>query len=224
MNVSKGTPRVEIESTQSGVADEQRLPRRGLLAAGIGGAAVSLLPFLSGRASASASTTTVPPTTAPPRRPSEDDTALLAQMLQIELTAQGLYVEAIGGVDGWTDDEATVMTTLRQAHLAYANSYSGLLGKSAPSTRAEELFNQWKSDFRGSTADVLKKAAELESSLVASHLDMLGKLQGTNGAALAASIAVAEARHSTVLLDLAGVTDEGDLLVDNESDSLLGNG
>lgn len=224
MNVSKGTPRVEIESTQSGVADEQRLPRRGLLAAGIGGAAVSLLPFLSGRAGASASTTTAASTTAPPRRPSEDDTALLAQMLQIELTAEGLYLEAINGVAGWTEEQATVMFTLRQAHLAYANSLSGLLGKSAPSTRSEEIFSEWKSQFRGSTEDVLTKASELESSLVASHLDLLAKLQGTNGAALIASIVVAEARHSTALLDLAGVTDEGELLVDTEADSLLGNG
>ncbi|MFM2077044.1 MAG: hypothetical protein RJA49_934, partial [Actinomycetota bacterium] len=86
MNVSKGTPRVEIESTQSGVEVAQRLPRRGLLAAGIGGVAVSLLPFLSGRASATtpptdASTTT----TAPPKRPTDDDTALLGFALQAEL-------------------------------------------------------------------------------------------------------------------------------------------
>ena len=231
MNVSKGTPRVEIESTQSGVEAEQRLPRRGLLtagiAAGVGSAAASLLPFLSGRASAATSSTTgesSTTTTVPPRRPTEDDTALLAAALEIELTAQGLYVRAIESVDGWTDEQATVMTTLRQAHLAYGNSLSGLLGKSAPSTRDEALFNQWKADFTGGTDDVLKKASELESSLVASYLDVLAKLQGLNGAALVASILTAEARHSTVLLDLAGVTDEGELLVDNEATSLLANG
>ena len=172
------------------------------------------------RARRDASTTS----TVPPRRPTEDDTTLLAAALEIELTAQGLYVRAIQTVNGWTEAEATVMTTLRQAHLAYGNSLSGLLGKSAPSTRDEALFNQWKSDFSGGTADVLKKAAELESSLVASYLDVLAKLQGLNGASLVASIITAEARHSTVLRDLAGVTDEAELLVDNEEASLLGNG
>jgi hypothetical protein len=230
MNVSKGTPRVEIESTQPGVEADQRLPRRGLLAAGIAtgvGAAASLLPFLGGRASAATSTTTgdsSAPTTAPPRRPTEDDTALLAAALKIELTAQGLYVRAVQSVSGWTEAQANVMTTLRQAHLAYGNSLSGLLGKSAPSTRDEVLFNQWKADFTGGTDDVLKKAADLESSLVASYLDVLAKLQGLNGASLVASIVIAEARHVTVLRDLAGVTDEGELLVDNEEPSLLGNG
>ncbi|MEN9643874.1 MAG: hypothetical protein RL238_543 [Actinomycetota bacterium] len=226
MNVSKGTPRVEIESTQSGVEAEQRLPRRGLLAAGIGGAAVSLLPFFSGRASA-----TTPPatdesttTTAPPRRPTADDTALLAAAMQTELTVEGLYRQAIGGVSGWTEQQAAVMTTLRQAHLAYANSLSGLLGKSAPSTRSEELFDEWKSSFSGSTEDVLLTASDLESALVATHLDLLASLQGTNGAALIASIQVAESRHVTALRNLAGVTDEAELLVDEEAESLLGAG
>ena len=276
MNVSKGTPRVEIESTQSGVEAEQRLPRRGLLAAGIGGAAVSLLPFFSGRASA-----TTPPatdesttTTAPPRQPTADDTSLLAAALQIELTVEGLYRQAIGGVagwteqqanlmttlrqahlayanslsgllgaalqieltveglyrqaiagvSGWTEQQAAVMTTLRQAHLAYANSLSGLLGKSAPSTRSEELFDEWKSEFSGSTDDVLLKASDLESALVATHLDLLASLQGTNGAALIASIQVAEARHATALRHLAGVDEEAELLVDEQAESLLGAG
>ena len=226
MNVSKGTPRVEIESTQSGVEAEQRLPRRGLLAAGIGGAAVSLLPFFSGRASA-----TTPPatdgrttTTAPPRQPTADDATLLGAALQIELTVEGLYRQAIAGVSGWSEQQAAVMTTLRQAHLAYANSLSGLLGKSAPSTRSEELFDEWKSAFTGSTDDVLLTASDLESTLVATHLDVLAKLQGTNGAALVASIQVAESRHVTALRHLAGVTDEAELLVDEEAESLLGAG
>ncbi len=220
---------MENESTQSGVEAEQRLPRRGLLtagiAAGVGSAAASLLPFLSGRAGAATPfVVAAGSTTVPPKRPTDDDTTLLAAALEIELTAQGLYVRAIQTVEGWTAEQATVMTTLRQAHLAYGNSLSGLLGKSAPSTRDEALFNQWKADFSGSTDDVLKKASELESSLVASYLDVLAKLQGLNGASLVASIITAEARHSTVLLDLAGVTDEGELLVDNEATSLLANG
>ena len=122
------------------------------------GAAVSLLPFLGGRASASSTTgdrsTT---TTVPPKRPTDDDVALLAAALEIELTAQGLYSRAISSVDGWTDAQATVMTTLRQAHLAFGNSLSGLLGKSAPSTRDEALFNAVEGRLPGSTDDVLEE-------------------------------------------------------------------
>lgn len=226
MNVSKGSPRVEIESTQSGVEAGQRLPRRGLLAAGIGGAAVSLLPFLTGRASASATSTTeaATTTTLPPKRPTDDDTSLIAVAQQAELAAVDLYSDAINGVKGWTDAQATVMTTIRQAHLAYANSVAGLIGKAAPQSASEDLYRSLKNDFIGSAEDVLQAAATLESALVATHLEILGKLQGTNGAALVASIVTAEARHGTVLLDLAGVTDDGELLVENEQDSLLANG
>ncbi len=216
---------MEIESTQSGVEAAQRLPRRGILAAGIGGVAVSLLPFLSGRASA-----TTPPTdaatttTAPPKRPTVDDTALLALALEAELTAEGLYALAISSVKGWSAEQATVMTTLRQSHLAFGNALSGLLGSSAPATESAAIFEQLKSSFSGGTDDVLKAAADLESALVATHLDLLAKLQGVNGAALVASIQISEARHVTVLRTLAGVTDEAELLVDTEADSLQGAG
>jgi hypothetical protein len=219
---------VEIEVTQPGVEGEQRrLARRGVLAAGIGGAALSLLPFLSGRASASATTDSTPDsttTTAPPRRPSDDDITLLAFAQQLELTVFGLYDIAITGVDGWSPAQLALITEMREAHLAFGNSLSGLLGKSAPGTRSQELFDQWKSKFSGSTDDVLKAAAELESAVVATYLEMLGKLQGLNGASLVASIVIAEARHSTALDDLAGVSDVAELLVESEADSLLGNG
>lgn len=216
---------MEIEVTQSGVEAERRLPRRGILAAGIGGAALSLLPFLSGRASASATTDSTPEstTTAPPQQPTTDDVTLLAVAQQLELTVAGLYEAAITGVAGWSDVQANIMIEMRESHLAYSNSLSGLIGKSASSTRSEELFDEWKSQFAGSTDDVLKAAAQLESAAVATYLDVLAKLQGLNGAAVVASIMVSEARHCTALLDLAGSSDLSELLVDTEADSLLGN-
>jgi hypothetical protein len=45
-----------------------------------------------------------------------------------------------------------------------------------------------------------------------------------NGATQIAAIVSAEARHVTVLRDLAGATTLSDLLVDTEAASLLGNG
>ena len=55
---------------------------------------------------------------------------------------------------------------------------------------------------------------------VATHTDILGKLQGTDGAALIASILIVEARHGTVIASLNGSTDLDDLLVNTEADAL----
>jgi len=200
---------VEIEETQ-------RVARRGILAAGIGGAAISLLPFLTGRASAATESSA-------PKRPTSDDVSLLAVAQQLELTATALYGQAIADVKGWTDEQAAVMMAMREAHLAFANSLSAILGKAAPGTPLEELLTSLGSSFAGDANDVIKAAADLESAAVATHTDVLGKLVGLDGAALVASIQVAEARHTTVLRSLAGSSDLAELLVDTEAASLLGN-
>lgn len=214
---------MDNEVTQSGVEAEQRFPRRGILAAGIGGAALSLLPFLSGQASASATATTTT-TTTPPRRPTDGDVSLLGRAQSIELTALALYDKAIAKVKDWSPAQATVVKTLRESHNAYANSISGLLGRRAPNKVDDTIVRQLTADFTASANDVLLAAASFESGIVATHIDVIAKLQGINAAALLASIEIAEARHVTALRHLAGVTDESALLVDTEVDSLLGNG
>jgi hypothetical protein len=67
---------------------------------------------------------------------------------------------------------------------------------------------------------VLNAAYAFESTAVATHTDVLGKLQGTDGASLIASIIIVEARHGTVLAYLNGSTDLDQLLVDTEADAL----
>ena len=67
---------------------------------------------------------------------------------------------------------------------------------------------------------MLDAASALESTAVATHTDILGKLHGTDGAALIASILIVEARHGTVLASLNGSTDLDDLLVNTEADAL----
>lgn len=189
-----------------------RLGRRTLLGAGIGGAALSLLPFLGGRVSASADSTT----TAPPQRPTDSDVALLAAAQQVELTAQELYSQALT-LAGWSAEEQTVMVEIHAAHAAYAQSLSGMLGNDAPGAPLADLKRELLPGFTGSTSDALGSAAELESALVATHLDLIGRLQGTRGAALIASIQIAEAQHCTALAHLAGATDTATLLVDTEA-------
>ena len=65
---------MDNQETHPGVDTEHHgARRRALLGAGLGGAALSLLPFLSGRAAAASDSTVATTTTAPPLRPTDAD-------------------------------------------------------------------------------------------------------------------------------------------------------
>lgn len=213
---------MDIEVTEIGEnAAPQRVGRRALLGAGVGGAALSLLPLLSGRASAApAEGENATTTTAPPKRPSSADVALLAFAQQLELTARDLYDKALAAT-GWSADELTVITTFRESHEAYAQSLSGLLGAEAPGAASPELLRTLGSGWAGSPSNFLEAAYHLESGAVATYADVIAQLQGTDALSLVASIQIAEARHGTVLAAMDGLTDLADLLVEHEEDSLL---
>lgn len=220
---------MDMNSSESG-ASGSRLGRRALFGAGIGGAAASLLPLLTGKSAATTgdSTTTTPgttpasttpaapTTTAPPRRPTDEDIALLSSAQLIELTARELYDDAIDA-GGWSDVESSVVTTIREAHEAAAQSLAGMLGGDAPGEMSPELYASLSSGFRGSVSGRLEAAYNLESALVATHNELLAQLIGTDGATLIAAVQSAEARHGTVLADLNGQTDLSTLLVQNEA-------
>ena len=198
--------------------------RRRLLGVGLGGAAVSLLPFLVGRASAttpnsgptdSSATTT---TSTPPKRPSDDDVTLLGFGQSVELAARNLYDVALGS-DDFDDVTRAVMATIRESHDAYAAAISGTLGREAPQ-EVNPIFADLQSTFTGDVKGVLDAAYSLESTAVATHLDILGQLQGTDGASLIAAILIVEARHGAVLAYLNGATDLDALLVNEEADAL----
>jgi hypothetical protein len=201
--------------------DDKAFIRRRLLGIGLGGAAVSLLPFLSGRASATTppTTTGATTTTAPPKRPTEDDVSLLGFAQTVELAARQLYDVALGTNGLFDDVQRAVIATIRESHDAYAASLSGMLGRLAPQ-KANPIVDDLKASFGGKLADMLDAASALESTAVATHTDILGKLQGTDGAALIASILIVEASHGTVLASLNGSTDLDDLLVNTEADAL----
>jgi hypothetical protein len=213
---------VDIDVTEPAPADSAL--RRRLLGIGLGGAAVSLLPFLMGRASATTTTgstsdtTPATTTTAPPKRPSTDDVTLLGFAQSVELAARDLYDVALG-TSGFEADQRAVIATIRESHDAYAASLSAILGRLAPQT-PNTVVDSLSSSFAGAASTVLDAAYSLESTAVATHTDILGKLQGTDGATLIASILIVEARHGTVLAYLNGKTELDDLLVNNEADAL----
>jgi len=213
---------VPIDVTEPAAADSAL--RRRLLGIGLGGAAVSLLPFLVGRANATtpttgpSDTTATTTTTAPPKQPTDDDVSLLGFSQSVEVAARNLYDVELG-TDDFDDNTRAVLATIRESHDAYAASLSAILGRHAPQT-VNPVFDTLQSDFDGDKKSVLDAAYALESTAVATHTDVLGKLQATDGASLIASILIVEARHGTVLAYMNGSTDLDELLVDNEADAL----
>jgi hypothetical protein len=224
---------VDIDQPDTLSADDVPAPapgaRRRLLGAGLLGLAASVAPSLAGRASASGprpgaddTTTTAagsttsagPTTTLPPKRPTATDTALLAFAQQVELAAVALYEVAIAGTA--LGDSKPYFQALRESHRAYAQSLSAQLGKTAPGAPLTDVVTKLTPAFSAATlAEVAKAAYDLEATAVATHEELIGTLQGTNGAALVASVLVAEARHLTVLADIGGATDLDTLLLSN---------
>jgi Ferritin-like domain len=222
-------PLVDIDLPDSHSADDaapELGSRRRVLGAGFVGLAAALLPQVAGRAGASAprpgdepttssgaaSTTAGPTTTAAPKRPSDADIALLAFAQQVELAAAKLYGTALAGTA--LGDNAALFTTLKQAHGAYAQSLSGLIGKPAPGVPLDAVLTTFNDGFSNANGTAVAQAAyALEATAIATHEALVGKLAGLDGSTLIASILIAEARHCTVLADLAGSTDLDTLLL-----------
>jgi Ferritin-like domain len=200
---SKGRPRVDNPS------------RRRVLVAGLTGTALSLV---GGRA---ASAGTTPPSeepqpTEPPAQPTAEDLELLGFAQSFELTARDLYAAAL---EGGADDP--MIGLMRDQHQAYADILSGVLGTKAPGTRDDGLYDELERSF--AVADVVAVAEagfDLESTAVATHTELLGQLQGIDGAKAGASILVVEARSGTVLADLAGNGTDLDALFVNDAEPL----
>jgi hypothetical protein len=203
--------------------------RRRVLAAGLTGTALGLL---GGRvASASPDTTeptdggSTPPTTAaapattttlPPKRPSPSDIVFLNFAESVELAARDLYQSSIDA--GAKDD---LVTLLVANHRGYADIIRGILGTRSVGVRDNELYDAESSKFAVADMQALAPPAyDLESTLAATHADLLAKLEGTDGARIIASILIVEARQAAVLADVAGRSGDFDALFDDSATSL----
>ncbi|MEN9504732.1 MAG: Ferritin-like domain [Actinomycetota bacterium] len=187
--------------------------RRRLIGAGLVGLVGSLLPSLASRAGASPDTTPV----SSPQRPTDADVVLLGLAQRIELAAVSLYDTALSG-SAVTDDVRPTFEYIRQSHLAYSQALSALLGKGAPGLALDSLLDEAQEAFAGSSlADVATAAAALENAAAATHTELVGALQGTDGAELVASILIIESRHAAVLTAIAGETALDALLLNEAS-------
>jgi hypothetical protein len=161
----------------------------------------------SGAAGSSAAVTT---TTAPPKRPTDADTDLLGFIQTAEVAAFACYQTALDRAVALSIPEAEipVLQVFGEHHQAYAQQISGLLGRTAPNAVNASVLEQYGAAFEEGTLEELYLAAdELERALTATNLSALNELEGTDGAALIASILAVEAQHSTVMQALAGRAD-----------------
>jgi Ferritin-like domain len=159
-------------------------------------------------------------TTTAPKRPTADDVELLAFAQSFELTARDLYQAALDA-DLANSDLADVFHTLRDNHGEYANRLSGILGVDAAHGRNDELYDQLVSGFESNDPAAVATAGEdLESTAVATHNELIGRLAALDGIAAIASIAVVEARQGTVLADIAGNGDDLDAMLTADAEAL----
>ena len=137
-----------------------------------------------------------------PVRPTEADTELLASAQANALATRDLYQAAVAaGVGG---DHTASFVAIAAHHDAYAQAISSLIGRAAPQARDNGIFSANKSDFESDTATAALAAHALENSLVSAHTELIGELEGTEGAALIASMVVIESRHVVALATIAG--------------------
>jgi hypothetical protein len=149
-------------------------------------------------------TTPATSTTAPPRDPTESDRELLAFANTVELAAAELY--AIGLESGGLDEDTTAIAVgFADHHRQAAEAIAGLIGADAPNEPNDAVVRALRSSFDGDQDAIVEAAFELESAAAATHLELLGELRGTDGAALVASIQPIEARQAVVLGDSIGL-------------------
>jgi hypothetical protein len=177
--------------------------RRGLLGASLAGAALSLI---AGR-STSASTG---------ERVSASDLTLLLFAQSLELAARDLYKAAITA--GATDP---VFGVLADQHEAYAQGIASFIGEPA-NARDDAVYDEREASFTAFDLEAVATAGyDLESAAVATHTELLARLENIDGAKLIASALAMEARHCVVLADLSGRGDDLNVLLVNTSDPIL---
>jgi len=147
------------------------------------------------------------PAAAAPFAPTAADSKRLLAMMQLELTAQELYMASIdAGLDG---DAGALAIVLADNHGAYAQAIAGSAGLSATS-RISVVYDQFEAAFATSDHVAWATAAnELEQTFVATHTESIPEFEAIEPINLVASILVVEARASVILADVATLpTDE----------------
>lgn len=135
--------------------------------------------------------------------PTKADRELLGFANAAEFAARDLYALAAASAV-FSDDEKTVLVGFHDHHRAAAQALAGMAGSVATNEPATVVLDIFRSRVGGSDKSaILETLRELENTLAATHLSLVGTLEGTGGAALVASILNVEARQSATLALLA---------------------
>ncbi len=133
---------------------------------------------------------------APPKQPTNNDRQLLAFAQEAEIAVHDLYARVVSS-SKFTGDEAAMLVLFTEHHKAYAQALNGLLGKYATNSRNESIYQTYVGQL-ATMQNIYATLQALENTLAQTHIDILGKLEGIDGAQLVASIITAEARHAAV--------------------------
>ncbi len=183
---SKGHSPVDLDSAAPATS------RRGLIGA-LGAAGLASAAALS----------IARPASAAPSSPTEKEKVFLRQAMELELTAEALYQEAIDA--GLTDVALALAVVFAENHVTYADKIAGAAGFSAK-TRNEAVYEELKSAFATSNAEAFAEvAASLENTATATHTALLPEYVSVDARTLTASILVVEARMATVLTEFGGL-------------------
>lgn len=172
--------------------------RRALVAAGVVGATA----LVSGARPAAAGAAPI----------SADDSSLATFAIGIELAARDLYRAAVdAGAEG------TAWGILVTQHSSYAERIAGIVGQSA-NTVDTALFDERQADFTGDRP--ANAAFDLENTLIATHVELIGMVTDTRLADALASIVSIESRHAAYLAERSGRGDDFDALFGNSATAI----
>ncbi|MDQ3390242.1 MAG: ferritin-like domain-containing protein [Actinomycetota bacterium] len=164
------------------------------------------------------------PATTPPSQPDTGaptgaDAESLQFMLGAELAARDLYRAA--HAEGAATPVPDLIVVLADNHGAYADSLAAIIGASANESADAGVFEERQADFETSDVPALAGAAyQLESELVATHIELVGEMRNRDAAELLASILISEARHCAIVADLSGNGNDLEALLENPAEPL----
>jgi hypothetical protein len=151
------------------------------------------------------------PASAAPYGTTSADADLLVPMMRIELAARRLYLDAAPFL---ADDAKLVAETFAGNHAAYADEFAAATGVSADAYD-EAFYAENAAAFETSdVAEFAVAAWELENNFAATYTELLNELEAVESRTNVSAIAVVNGRMATILADLAGVSDDLDVVFD----------
>lgn len=137
-------------------------------------------------------------------RPTPADESVIAAAVLAERAVTDLY-ETLLSNGALSNDMRQVAGLFRDHHRAATDVLKALIGTAAPRGRNDFVYDSYSAAMKGTNMSSISGALRgIENTLVATHLSLLEKLEGTMGANKIAAILTVEARHAAVLATLDG--------------------